>query len=90
MAKSHPDAQTKSSLSDCTWFGKMSMRLDLEILLKFPNVARESGSLIILFFSLFFFSSFFITLFHFIYIFFRSSLFVFSSLFLLPLNSRLH
>jgi hypothetical protein len=30
--------------------GKMSMGLDLEILLKFPNVARELGSFIIHFF----------------------------------------
>jgi hypothetical protein len=30
MAKSDPEAQRKSSLSDCTWFGKMS--LDLLIL----------------------------------------------------------
>jgi hypothetical protein len=30
MAKSDPEAQAKSSLSDCKWFGKMSMGLDHE------------------------------------------------------------
>jgi hypothetical protein len=37
--------------------GKMIMGLGLEILLKFPNVAREPGELYF-FFTLFFFSSF--------------------------------
>jgi hypothetical protein len=34
--------------------GKMSMGLDLKILLKFPNVAREPGSFIIFFLHSFF------------------------------------
>jgi hypothetical protein len=60
MAKSDLEAQTKSSLSDCTWLERMSMGLDLEILLKFPNVAREPESFIIyiFFFILFFFFPF--------------------------------
>jgi hypothetical protein len=67
--------------------GKMSMGLDLEILLKSPNVARELGSFIIYTFPppplLFFFLFFFI--------FFVSSLFsLFFLYYLLPLNSRLH
>jgi hypothetical protein len=67
--------------------GKMSMGLDPEILLTFPNGAREPGSFIIyiIFSSLFFFFSH--HTFYSFYIFFLSSLFLF---FLLPLNSRLH
>jgi hypothetical protein len=57
MAKSDLEAQTKSSLSDCTWLERMSMGLDLEILLKFPNVAREPESFIIY---IFFLHSFFL------------------------------
>jgi hypothetical protein len=57
--------------------GNMSMGLDLEILLKFPNVAREPGSFIIyFFFTLFFFSSFsHHTFLLYIYIFFHHFLF---------------
>jgi hypothetical protein len=65
--------------------GKMSMGLDLEILLKFPNVARELGSFIIYiyfftpFFLFFLFSSYFS---FFIYVFFSFITFsLFSSFF---------
>jgi hypothetical protein len=61
--------------------GKMSMGLDLEILLKFPNVAREPGALLYYFF-IFSFLPFFIILFLlYIYIFslITFSLFFFSS-----------
>jgi hypothetical protein len=80
--------------------GKMSMGLDLEILLKFPNVVREPGSFIIFVFLLLFYHTF-----PSLYIFISShscslsrdhSLFSLWSVlfsffrFLLPMNSRLH
>jgi hypothetical protein len=70
--------------------GKMSMGLDLEILLKFPNVAREPGSFITYIFFLHSFFLLFLIILFLLYIYILSSLFLFFFLFLLlPLNSRL-
>jgi hypothetical protein len=69
--------------------GKMSMGLDIEILLKFSNVARELGSFIILFFFHFFsFLPFHHTFSYiYIYIYFFHHIFpFFSSLFFTPLE----
>jgi hypothetical protein len=69
MAKSDPEAQTKSSLSDCTWLERWVWVLILNPL-ETSNASRELGSFII-FFSLFiyihtqFFSSLlFLSFFH--------------------------
>jgi hypothetical protein len=43
MAKSDPEAQRKSSLSDCTWLEKEYGSFNLEAL-KFQMHVRESGS----------------------------------------------
>jgi hypothetical protein len=41
VAKSDPEAQRKSSLSDCTWLEKMSLDLNSSKLLKFLMHFRE-------------------------------------------------
>jgi hypothetical protein len=83
MAKSDPEAQRKSSLSDCTWLKKEFGSFDLESL-KFLMHFREPGS------SLYFFFFFLIHVFFFISFFLIFS-FSFSSNFfyLLPLNSKI-
>jgi hypothetical protein len=73
MAKSDPEEQRKSSLSDCTWLENEYASFNLETL-KFPTQFREPGSslyfivisYILIFFSFLFFflfSSFLIFLF---------------------------
>jgi hypothetical protein len=75
MAKSDPEAQRKSSLSDCTWLEKMSLDLlNLETL-KFLTHFREPGS------SLYFiFISYILIFFLFSYFLFLSFSFLFSPL----------
>jgi hypothetical protein len=57
MAKSDPEAQRKSSLSDCTWLKNEYVSFNLETL-KFLMNFREPGSSLIFLFFLYFFLSF--------------------------------
>jgi hypothetical protein len=88
MAKSDPEAQRKSSLSDCTWLENEYGSLNLEIL-KFLMHFREPGSSLYFIFTHnhIFFSFSLISIFYFS--FFLSS-FSFSSFFIYPpLNSKI-
>jgi hypothetical protein len=90
MAKSDPDAQRRSSLSDCTWLEKMS--LDPE-LLRFLMHFREPGSSLYFIFINSYLFSFLIHIF--LYLFFLYTLFSFFVLlspffYLPPLSSKLH
>jgi hypothetical protein len=78
MAKSDPEAQRKSSLSDCTWLENEYGSFNLEAL-KFLMHLREPGSLFyfILYHTYSFFSHFF-----FILTFFPFYFFLFSHFFL--------
>jgi hypothetical protein len=61
MAKSDPEAQRKSSLSDCTWLENEYRSFNLETL-KFLMHFRELGSSLILFLLIhFLFFSFFLS-----------------------------
>jgi hypothetical protein len=90
MAKSDPEAQRKSSLSDCTWlkneFGSFNYKT-----LKFLKHFREPGSSLYFIFSCFLhiyiYISFSFSLYSF-FSFFISSLF-FSFFYLLSLNSKI-
>jgi hypothetical protein len=90
MAKSHPEAQRKSSLSDCTWLENEYGSFNLEVLI-FLMQFREPGS------SFYFYTFFFFFFFSYIY-FFLFSLFLFlifyfsfssNFFYLLPLNSKI-
>jgi hypothetical protein len=76
MAKNDPEAQSKSSLSDCTWLENEHASFNLETL-EFLMHFREPGSSLYFIFythSYFFFSFFFflflILIFFFLYLFF--------------------
>jgi hypothetical protein len=64
MAKSDPEAQRKSSLSDCTWLKNEYVSFNLETL-KFLMNFREPGSSLIFLFFLYFFSFFLFLIFSF-------------------------
>jgi hypothetical protein len=81
MTKSDPEAQTKSSLSDCTWLERWVWVLFL-IPLEIPNAFRKSGSLYI--YTHFFFSLFLSSLSSFFLFLSFLSLFFLSFFFLLP------
>jgi hypothetical protein len=89
MAKSDPEAQRKSSLSDCTWLENEYGSFNLEAL-KFLMHLRELGSSLYFYFytySYFFFSFFLIHILFLLYFFFFlyiSHFFSFSSFFFLP------
>jgi hypothetical protein len=70
MAKSDPEAQRKSSLSDCTWLENEYGSFNLEAL-KFLMHFREPGSSFLLFLHILIFYFFFL------YIFFPFSFFLF-------------
>jgi hypothetical protein len=91
MVRSDPEAQRKSSLSDCTWLENEYGSFNLEAL-KFLMHFREPGSslyfIIISYILIYIFSFlifFFILTFFFFFLFFIHSFF-----YLLPLNSKLH
>jgi hypothetical protein len=85
MAKSDPEAQRKSSLSDCTWLENEYGSFNLEAL-KFLMHFREPGSsLYFIFTHTHIFFSFSHIYFFFIIIF----SFSFSFFYLLPLNSKI-
>jgi cellulose synthase/poly-beta-1,6-N-acetylglucosamine synthase-like glycosyltransferase len=79
MAKSDPEAQRKSSLSDCTWLENVYGSFNLEAL-KFLMHFREPGSSLYFYFytySYFFFSFFHIHIFFLLYFIFHSFSFSF-------------
>jgi hypothetical protein len=84
MEKSDPEAQTKSSLSDCTWLERWVWSWSW-ILLKLLMHLESRGALFTFSFSLYIYTFFLSFLFH---TFFLSSFLSFS--YKLPLNSRLH
>jgi hypothetical protein len=95
MAKSDPEAQRKSSLSDCTWLKKWVWILNLETF-EIPNALLENQGvhfILFLWTHIYFFFShtyfFFIFFFFSLYLFFFFS-FLSSFFYLLPLNSKLH
>jgi hypothetical protein len=95
MAKSDPEAQRKSSLSDCTWLENEYGSFNLETL-KFLMHFREPGSSFYFIFIsyiliFFFFSPLFLILIFLFFLYFSHSFFSFSFssnfFYLLPLNS---
>jgi hypothetical protein len=90
MAKSDPEAQRKSSLSDCTWLEYEYVSFNLEAL-KFLMHFREPGSSFIFTYTHIYFFSFCHTYFFLSFSFSFFSSFSFSSKFfyLLPLNSKI-
>jgi cellulose synthase/poly-beta-1,6-N-acetylglucosamine synthase-like glycosyltransferase len=85
MAKSDPEAQRKSSLSDCTWLENKFGSFNLEAL-KFLMHFREPGS------SLYFYTYSYVFSFFFIYFFFLSfsfSFFFFFFFFLIFLSHQI-
>jgi hypothetical protein len=81
MAKSGPEAQRKSSLSDCTWLENEYGSFDLEAL-KFLMHCGEPGE-----FTYFIFTHTHIFLY--LFSFFLFLIFSFSKFYLLPLNSKI-
>jgi hypothetical protein len=93
MAKSDPEAQRKSSLSDCTWLENEFGSFNLETL-KFLMHFREQGSSLYFIFihtHIFFFFSFIYFSFLSFYFLIHFLLILFFSIFynLLPLNSKI-
>jgi hypothetical protein len=91
MAKSDPEAQRKSSLSDCTWLENEFGSFNLEAL-KFLMHFREPGSSLILFLHiLIFFSLFSHTYIFFLFFFILFFLFLSHQNFIIcsPLNSKI-
>jgi hypothetical protein len=85
MAKSDPEAQRKSSLSDCTWLENEFGSFNLESLKSLMHLREPGSSLYFIFIShiLIFFFLFFSHTYIFLY-FFISYFFIFS-----PLNSKI-
>jgi hypothetical protein len=89
MAKSDPEAQRKSSLSDCTWLENEYGSFNLEAF-KFLTHFREPGSSFILAHTHIFLFFFLIHIFFFILIFSFSFSFFFNIFYLIPLlNSKI-
>jgi hypothetical protein len=86
MAKSDPEAQTKSSLSDCTWleneYGSFNL-WNLEI----PNALQRTEEFTLFYFYIIHTHIFSFLIFFFILTFFLSFSFLF--FYLLPLNSKI-
>jgi hypothetical protein len=85
MAKSDPEAQRKSSLSDCTWLENEYGSFNLEAL-KFPMHFREPGSSLYFYFYTYLYYYFFLFL-TYIYIFLLS--FFWNFFICSPLNSKI-
>jgi cellulose synthase/poly-beta-1,6-N-acetylglucosamine synthase-like glycosyltransferase len=88
MAKSDPEAQKKSSLSDCTWWENEFGSFNLEALRFLMHFREPGNSLYFIFYTYSYFSLFLIYFFFFLYthffLLFLSHFFICS-----PLNSKI-